>query len=93
VLEHFDNIYEIKNLKTKYVLISVPECHHPSDKWFEEWKHRRPDEHLWHFDKNALQNFFAEIGYEMVAISNIEDAIRKPVTSLSNILTCLFRKI
>jgi len=31
VLEHFDDIYEIENIKTKYMFISVPECHYHSD--------------------------------------------------------------
>lgn len=92
VLEHFDDIYDIKNLNTKYILISVPQCHYIDDQWFENWKHRRPDEHLWHFDEPALINFFGEIGYEIVQSSNIEDTIRKPTNNLPNILTCLFKK-
>lgn len=92
VLEHFDDIYDIANLQTKYILISVPNCHYPSDEWFEQWKHRRPDEHLWHFNTEGLINFFDEVGYDFVAESNFEDTIRKPTTEFSNILTCLFKK-
>lgn len=92
VLEHFEDIYEIKKLNTDFVLISVPQCHYVNDEWFENWKHRRPDEHLWHFNESALVNFFYEIGYELVLSSNVEDTIRKPTTELPNILTCLFRK-
>lgn len=92
VLEHFDDIYDIKKLKTNFILISVPQCHYISDEWFANWKHRRPDEHLWHFDEMALIAFFDEIGYELVSSSNVEDTIRKPTSDLPNILTCLFRK-
>lgn len=93
VLEHFEDIYEIKNLKTNYIYISVPECHYFSDEWFEKWKHRRPDEHLWHFNKQSLKNFMEEIGYELIQYSNIEDCIRKSSDVNSNILTGIFKKL
>lgn len=92
VLEHFDDIYEIKNLKTKYIYISVPECHYISDDWFLNWKHRRPDEHLWHFNLKSLCNFMKEIGYDYIQSSNLEDCIRKPKDNNSNILTAIFKK-
>jgi hypothetical protein len=92
-LEHFDDIYEIKNLDTKYILISVPWCHYIDDTWFKNWKHRRENEHLWHFNLASLKNFMGEIGFEYVTHSNVEDAIRKPIDNLPNILTALFKKI
>jgi len=92
VLEHFENIYDIKNLKAKYIVISVPECHHFSDDWFDTWKHRRPDEHLWHFNKESLVNFMSELGYNCIHTSNIEDTIRKNNKEYTNILTAIFKK-
>jgi hypothetical protein len=92
VLEHFENIYEIKNLKTNYIYISVPECHYFSDEWFLKWKHRRPDEHLWHFNLNALESFMNEIGFNLLCSSNVEDSIRKSSDNNSNILTAIFVK-
>jgi hypothetical protein len=92
-LEHFEDIYEIKKLNTNYIFISVPWCHYLDDKWFLEWKHRRPDEHLWHFELNSLKKFMLSMGYEYICHSNIEDAIRKPYDDkLENILTALFKK-
>ena len=93
VLEHFDNIYDIKNLKTKYIVISLPNCHYFSDEWFQDWKHRKPDEHLWHFNKSSLINFMQEIGYEVINTSNVEDVIRKNQEEYSNILSGVFKKI
>jgi hypothetical protein len=93
VLEHFDNIYDIKNLKTKYIYISVPECHYISDSWFQNWKHRRPNEHLYHFNRESLVLFMQEIGYSTVSLSNIEDLIRTPIDDKTNILTGIFKKI
>lgn len=96
VLEHFENIYSIKNLQAKYIVISLPHCHYHvlGDKWFENWKHRRPNEHLWHFDDFSLRRFMNEIGYDYVNSSDIEDTIRKGENefNFSNILTAVFKK-
>jgi hypothetical protein len=93
VIEHFDNIYDLKNLKTDYLYVSTPNCHYESDEWFEKWKHRRPDEHLWHFNRESLINFMLEIGYQCLTTSNIEDTIRKSNDNFGNILTGIFKKI
>lgn len=91
-LEHFENPAEIKNLDTNYVHISLPWCHYFSDEWFEGWKHRRPNEHLWHFNPESLASFMASLGFEMMGYCNIEDAIRKSLGNWSNILSATFRK-
>lgn len=92
VLEHFDDIYEIKNIKTNYFLISLPCCHNFDDEWFKNWKHRRPDEHLWHFNEQSLKNFMSELGYECLNVCNIEDVIRKDKNNTPNILTAIFKR-
>lgn len=91
-LEHFKDIYEIKNLRTDYVLVSVPWCHYTNKDWFSGWKHRKPNEHLWFFNERNLVKFFDCLSYEMICLSNFEDVIRKPVDNLPNILTGLFKK-
>lgn len=93
VLEHFEDIYKIKNLNCDYLYVSMPWCHNFSDVWFESWKHRKPNEHLYHFNDNSLINFMDEVGFECMHISNIEDAIRKPIDGNKNILTGLFKKV
>lgn len=92
-LEHVDDIYFLNKIDCNYIMISVPECHYFSDEWFKNWKHLRPNEHLWHFSKVTIVNFFREQGYEFIDISNIEDVIRKPVDENTNILTGIFRKL
>jgi hypothetical protein len=42
-----EDIEFVKDLKCHYVCISLPWCHYFSDEWFETWKHRKPNEHLW----------------------------------------------
>jgi hypothetical protein len=90
-LEHFDDIEFIKKLNCDYILISLPWCTYKSDEWFEKWKHRRPDEHLFHFNDLSLIKFMEECGYNLINITNIEDTIRKS-TEEKNILTGIFKK-
>jgi len=92
-LEHFENIDFISKINTKYIFISLPWCHYKSDDWFSSWKHRREDEHLWHFNETSLVKFMSEMGYEVLKISNLEDIIRKPINEDENILTGIFKKI
>lgn len=93
-LEHFEDISFVKNINCKYIIISVPNCHYISDEWFFNWKHRRENEHIWHFNKNSLIKFMFENNYELVNTSNIEDIIRvgNDINN-SNILTCTFKKL
>lgn len=92
-LEHFEDIEFVRDLKCSAVCISVPHCHYKNDEWFENWKHRRPNEHLWHFDKQSLIAFMSRMGYEVISSSNVEDTIRKNKEKESNILTCVFKKV
>lgn len=91
-LEHFEDIEFVKDLKCSAICISVPHCYYKDDAWFEEWKHRRPNEHLWHFDKNSLSNFMRRMGFVLISSSNIEDIIRKNEKEELNILTCVFKR-
>jgi len=92
-LEHFEDINFVKKLNCDFVCISVPCCHYKSDEWFKNWKHRRPNEHLWHFNQNSLNNFMTNMGYLIVSSNNIEDTIRKNNENELNILTCVFKKV
>lgn len=92
-LEHFQDPTEIKNLRANYVHISVPWCHYFSDEWFRDWRHRRPNEHLWHFNEKSLPAFMKALGYELICFSNGEDIIRKSQGPWANILSATFRKI
>jgi hypothetical protein len=92
-LEHFENIYDIKNLKTNHIAVSLPWCQYKGPEWFDTWKHRRPDEHLWFFDDNSLTNFMNEIGFKKINTCNIEDVIRKDSNNQPNILSGVFEKI
>lgn len=93
-LEHFDDINFIKNLNCEYIFISVPWCHNFNDNWFIKWYHRKPNEHLWHFNDLSLINFFDSNGYICEYKSNFEDIVRVNNESkyYPNILSCIFKK-
>jgi len=94
VLEHLPDPYEIKNLKARYISVSLPWFQkNLGDSWFENWKHRKPDEHLNFFDAKSLTLFMDEVDYEPISITNIEDAIRKNTgQDYENILCGIFKK-
>lgn len=95
-LEHFEDIYFVKNLRCKIVCISLPWCHWQSnldDEWFENWKHRKPDEHLWHFNPASMKKFMTSQGYELIVECDIEDLVRKGVDGKPNIYSSAWRKI
>ena len=89
-LEHFTDVYFLNRLKCKYVTVSLPWCHYFSDKWFESWKHRKPNEHLWHFDQNSLIKFMDHQGFDVINTCNYEDTIRKSTEPYENILSGVF---
>lgn len=87
-LEHFEDPYFISALPTNNIIISLPNCHSPeNDVWFENWKHRKPDEHRWFFNFENIKNFADRAGFDVVTTCNIEDTIRKSVDESPNILT------
>lgn len=92
-LEHCEDIYFLDKLNCDYLCISVPWCHYFDDDWFENWKHRRPNEHLWHFNQESLKVFVESQGFVLINSTNIEDTIRKTEYSYPNILTSIFKKI
>jgi len=89
-LEHFEDISIVGELKCNYLVISVPWCHYYNDSWFENWKHRRPNEHLFHFNENSLVKFMSEHKFDLLSFSHIEDTIRKG--EQRNILSAIFQK-
>jgi len=93
-LEHFHDIEFVKNLKCEYVVISLPWCHNGlDDEWFTNWKHRKPNEHIFHFNEKSLERFMKRQGYEMLNYCNLEDNIRVDKNLSPNILTAIFKKI
>jgi len=91
-LEHFEEIDLVKDLNCKYIVISVPNCRFGTDDvWFETWKHRKPNEHLHHFNTESLTSFLVYNGYQVINTSSFEDTIRKG--DFNNILSVIAKKL
>jgi SAM-dependent methyltransferase len=84
----------IKQTGAKHVMISVPECHYPDrPEWFMRWKHRKPGEHLWHWNRVSLDGFMKRLGYAPLMHSPFEDDYRPRYDpALPNILTAIYRR-
>ena len=91
-LEHCPDINFVKELPCNYLAISLPYCHKYGGEWFDNWKHRKPHEHLHHFNRESLEEFFVAMGYSLLAFSDIEDSVRIPVDNRQNILTAIFKR-
>jgi hypothetical protein len=94
VLEHFEDVHIIGKLKCNYIMITLPWCYNFENKnWFENWKHRKPNEHLHHFNHQSLVNLFEKHKFQCIKYGNIEDTIRKDSNNPDkNILTAVFKK-
>ncbi len=94
-LEHVpDPSAVVRGLDAEWVVVSVPWCHHPERwEWFGPWKHRRPLEHLHHWNRDTLAALFADLGYREVATGCVEDDFRpNPEQGEPNILTAIYRR-
>lgn len=95
-LEHIADLNFLRDLPTKTIVISLPFCHMRSQgqQWFDhKYKHRKPDEHVHHFDRQALIDTMFLFGYRCVSSGTHEDAIRKSTHGLPNIITMGFKKL
>lgn len=94
-LEHVPNLDFIKDLPCDTVCISLPNCEPHSVADFDAWYHRKPDEHLHHFNSSSLGSMMRFYGWTSVALSHHEDLIRKRETMNGswNILSMAFKRI
>ena len=78
VLEHFEDIDKLFDMKWDYCMLSFPET--PVVETFEElksWRHFKPNEHLYHLYSEGVIEW-AEVvhGAEVIDAGNFEDIIR-----------------
>ena len=91
-LEHCQNISFVKHLKAKYIAISLPFMWCDTVEQFDNFKHRKPDEHIHHFDAGSLTKFFESCGYKLRNLNFAEDEVRVAF-SKRNIISAMFEKI
>lgn len=95
VLEHFPNLDFVKDLPYETICISLPYCHFLTQgkEWFDsQYKHRKPDEHIRHFNEFSLSAMMDSYGWKTVAVSGHEDIVRKSTHGLQNILSMAFKR-
>lgn len=95
VLEHFACLDFVKDLPCETICLSLPYCHLVTEglPWFnEEYKHRKPDEHIRHFNEFSLSLLMDSMGWRTVAVSGHEDIVRKSTHGKQNILSMAFKR-
>jgi hypothetical protein len=95
VLEHFPNLDFLKDIPAQTICLSLPYCHFHTEglDWFSnEYKHRKADEHIRHFNEHSLAALMHSYGWKKVAVSGHEDIVRKSARGLQNILSMAFKR-
>lgn len=90
-IEHIEDWSFLYDIPCETICISLPWCHFDSIEWFDNWKHRKPNEHLHHFDPVTLSAKMGLYGWKPVAQSNHEDLIRQG-DKRGNILSMAFKR-
>lgn len=104
VLEHVPNPDKvISELNADLIVISLPHCHFGMTmekagfdvalEWFDNWKHRKPHEHIHHYSMTSIAIWMESLGYRWEGANNMEDIVRTPVDGYRNILTTIFRRL
>lgn len=96
VLEHFPSVDFVRDLPCETLCVSLPYCHFITQgkEWFDtQFPHRKPDEHIRHFNEFSLSAMMASLGWKEIAKSGYEDIVRKSKHGLRNILTMAFKRI
>ena len=91
-LEHIPDLSFVKDLRCKTLIVSLPWCHRTGEWFDEDYKHRKPDEHLHHFNFQSLARFMDSMGWKYTAVSSHEDIVRRSTHGQSNILTMAFKR-
>lgn len=94
VLEHIEDLSFLRGLDCKMIAVSLPYCHElPGTDWFDnQYKHRKPNEHVHHFNPETLRNTMELYGWHEVLASNGEDMVRKSTHGRQNIHTAAFKR-
>jgi hypothetical protein len=75
VLEHFHDIDDLWKIDFTYGYFSSP-CP-PVKGIFKEWRHWKPNEHIYHITMQQFVNWVADHDYELLGYGHPEDLLRK----------------
>lgn len=95
-LEHMHHLDILKEIDATVIAVSLPylPVHEVTIEEFDVWHHRKPDEHIWHFDMTALSTLMRSYGYRhAIRMGWPEDEIRRPRDKWGhNILSGIFAR-
>lgn len=95
VLEHFDNVEHLFDIKWKFAVLSFPET--PDLESFSDlkkWRHFKPNEHIYYLTLAGVEKWLNLHSVRVVGASNFEDIIRRRWDeNLPNITTIIAEKI
>lgn len=82
VFEHIPQLLkEVRKWKSKHVIMSMPDVSMCKD--FDNWKHRKPDEHLHHFSPSSIKSSIESVSsYKMVWYGHPENVIREDIMTV-----------
>ena len=91
VLEHFHNIDDFWKMHFRYAMVSFPES--PGDMPIREWRHYKPDEHIYCLTQAKLSQWVIHNGAQLMACGCPEDMMRKRWDAdIINISTILIKR-
>lgn len=93
VIEHLPSLDFLADIPQQMLVVSTPFCHVRTSgiDWFAtEYHHRKPNEHIRHFDDRSLTATLASLGWDERASSPHEDVIRKGRDDRQNILSAAY---
>ena len=92
VLQHYQDVDDLFKIKFKYAFISFPETPKVDDfKQLNNWKHYKPNEHIYMLDLSNFNDYVEIHGYKIVNTLNLQDIIRTSSNN-TNITTAIIQK-
>jgi len=77
-IEHIPNFYGlIKSIDAEWLFITTPNLE-SVDKPVTFWKHYRPKEHIYYFDRHSLEVILEDLGYKIIELNFDEGRLRDP---------------
>lgn len=77
-IEHDPQFYRIVSVYApRYIFLATPNLESVNGN-IKEWKHYRPYEHIFYFDRYSLEFIFDSLGYDMVETNFEEGVLRDP---------------
>ncbi len=90
-IEHIPSFYsEIKAVDADWIFLTTPNLE-SVDKAPILWKHYRPREHLFYFDRHSLEVVMDDLGYQLVEF-NFDEGKLRDANKPTAIITGVFKK-